>query len=129
MITLQKHRRKDPNTKKFVFYPRWKKNGKVTKSQLAEIAARQSTFSKGEIEGQYTDFPQYIVDQVLQGNEVYLEGFGTFYPHVSGPSHENPGKITTEGLEITIRFKPDKSLQSRLDTESKFKFVPVQSKE
>ena len=123
MITLNKHRRKDPNTGKLVYYPRWKKNSKITKTEMAEIMARGSTFSVGECEGIITDFAQYILDQILEGKEVDLQGFGKFSPHVSGPSHEKASKVTTEGLEVTIRFKPDKALQTRLDIKKKFRFV------
>ena len=123
MIGLIKRKGFNRQTKKVLYYPRWTSRGKITKTELAEIMARQSTFSVGEVEGILTDFSQHICDQLLGGKTVELQGLGTFTLNVSGPSHENPKDLTTEGLKVSLLVKPDKNLQMRLDYESKFRFV------
>ena len=123
MISLIKRGRKDPNTKKHVYYPRWTSMGKISKTELAKIMRGGSTFSVGEVEGIMTDFSQHICDQLLNGKTVEIQGLGTFTLNVNGPSHENASQVTTEGLKVTMLFKPDKSLQQRLDTESEFQFI------
>ena len=124
MIALIKRKWDDPNKHEPRYSPRWTSRGTITKTELAAIMARHSTYSIGEVEGQITDFAQYILDQLLGGYTVDLQGFGKFSLYVSGKPQTDINKVTTEGVEVRIRFKPDKMLQTRLDTESKFKFVP-----
>ena len=128
MISLIKRGRRDPNTKRYVYYPRWTSMGKITKTELAKIMRGGSTFSVGEVEGIMTDFSQYICDQLLDGKTVEIQGLGTFTLNVNGPSHEQANRVTTEGLKVSMLFKPDKELQRRLDTESEFQFVTRQKR-
>ena len=128
MISLIKRGRRDPNTKRYVYYPRWTSMGKITKTELAKIMRGGSTFSVGEVEGIMTDFSQYICDQLLDGKTVEIQGLGTFTLNVNGPSCEQAAQVTTEGLKVSMLFKPDKELQRRLDTESEFQFVTRQKR-
>ena len=128
MISLIKRGRRDPNTKRYVYYPRWTSMGKITKTELAKIMRGGSTFSVGEVEGIMTDFSQYICDQLLDGKTVEIQGLGTFTLNVNGPSREQAAQVTTEGLKVSMLFKPDKELQRRLDTESEFQFVTRQKR-
>ena len=123
MITLIKHRAGHPKTHESRYFPRWKGIGKATKTQMAEEMARNSTFSKGEVEGIMTDFAQKICDELLNGKTVEVQGLGTFTLNVSGKAQANAKDVTTEGLKVSVRFKPDVSLQVRLKAESEFQFI------
>ena len=78
MISLIKKKGTNPKTQQVIYYPQWTRVSTVTKTALAEILARGSTFSVGEVEGTMTDFAQHICDQLLAGNAVYIQGLGTF---------------------------------------------------
>lgn len=123
MITLIKHRAGHPKTHESRYFPRWTAMGTATKTQMAEEMARNSTFSTGEVEGILTDFSQKIFDELLNGKVVEIQGLGRFTLNVSGKPQVEANKVTTEGLKVTVRFKPDKKLQMRLDSESEFGFI------
>ena len=70
-----------------------------------------------------TDFSQKIFDKLLNGKVVEIQGLGRFTLNVNGKTQADVCKVTTEGLKVTVRFKPDKKLQMRLDSESEFRFI------
>lgn len=113
----------DPNTKKPLYWLQWSRVTTVTKTMLAKVMARSSTFSVGEVEGIMTDFSQYICDELLEGNEVNIQGLGTFRLKVKCKSQEDLRELTTEGAEIDVSFEPDSDLRQRLRSESEFRIV------
>ena len=123
MIVLIKHRAGHPQTHESRYFPRWTSMGTATKTQMAEEMARTSTFSTGEVEGIMTDFSQKICDELLNGKTVEIQGLGTFTLNVSGKARKEARDVTTEGVAVSVRFKPDRRLQLRLDTESEFRFI------
>ena len=123
MISLIKKKGTNPKTGSVIYYPQWTRVSTITKTTLAEIMARGSTFSVGEVEGTMTDFAQHICDQLLAGNAVYIQGLGTFKLKVSGTSKETIEEVTSQGAAINVVFEPDNKLTSRLTIEHEFQFV------
>ena len=78
MISLIKKKGANPQTKEVIYFPQWTRISTVTETQLAKRMARGSTFSVGEINGVFSDFPQSIIDELLNGNAVKIDGLGTF---------------------------------------------------
>ncbi len=91
--------------------------------------ARGSTFSVGEINGVFADFPQSIIDELLNGNAVSIDGLGTFKLKVSGKSQKEKKDVTSAGAKITVLFDPAAELTSRLNDEKEFRFVEVPTPE
>lgn len=112
-----------PRTKEPLYWLQWTRIATVTKTRLAKIMARSSTFSTGEVEGIMTDFAQHICNELLEGNEVEIQGLGTFRLKVRCKTSDNLRDLTAEGAEIDIAFEPDGDLRQRLRTESQFKIV------
>lgn len=123
MISLIKMKGTNPQTKETLYYPKWTRVATVTKTALAKIMSRGSTFSVGEVEGTMTDFAQHICDQLLAGNAVSLQGLGTFKLRVSGKSKPAAEEVTSQGATIAVLFEPDAELTQRLNTERQFQFV------
>lgn len=123
MIRLIKRKGFNRQTKKVLYYPRWTSRGKITKTELAEIMARQSTFSVGEVEGIMTDFSQHICDQLLDGNEVQVDGLGSFRLKVSCKSQDDARELSAQGADVSVVFEPDELLRQRLRTEAEFQIV------
>ena len=96
MITLLKKKGINPNTKEPLYWLQWTRIATVTKTALAKIMARSSTYSVGEVEGIMTDFSQHICDQLLDGNEVEIRGLGTFRLKVSCKSRSNAKELSAE---------------------------------
>ena len=67
MITLIKKKGINPQDKSTLYFPQWTRVSTVTETQLAKRMARGSTFSVGEVNGVFADFPQSIIDELLDG--------------------------------------------------------------
>ena len=129
MINLIKKKGINPQTKTVIFFPQWTRIATVSKSALAERMARGGTFSVGECEGIMSDFPQYICDELLNGNAVQIAGLGTFKLKVSGRAKAEKEDVTSAGAKISVVFEPEAKLTSRLNDEKQFRFVDVPTSE
>ena len=91
--------------------------------------ARGSTFSVGEVNGVFADFPQSIIDELLNGNAVSIDGLGTFKLKVQGKSQPEKKLVTSAGAKISVVFEPAAELTSRLNDEREFRFVETPTAE
>lgn len=123
MINLIKKKGINPQTKTVIYFPQWTRVATVNKTQLAERMARGGTFSIGECEGVMSDFPQFICDELLNGNAVQIAGLGTFKLKVSGNAKAEKNDVTSAGAKIAVVFEPEAKLTSRLNDEREFRFV------
>ena len=129
MISLIKKKGINPQDKSTLYFPQWTRVSTVTETQLAKRMARGSTFSVGEVNGVFADFPQSIIDELLNGNAVKIDGLGTFKLKVSGKSQKEKKDVTTAGAKISVVFEPAAELNSRLNNEKEFRFVDVPTAE
>ena len=129
MISLIKMKGMNPQTKEVIYFPKWTRVSTVNETQLAKRMARGSTFSVGEVNGVFSDFPQSIIDELLNGNAVKIDGLGTFKLKVSGKSQKEKKDVTTAGAKISVVFEPAAELNSRLNDEKEFRFVDVPTAE
>ena len=129
MISLIKKKGANPQTKEVIYFPQWTRISTVNETQLAKRMARGSTFSVGEINGVFSDFPQSIIDELLNGNAVKIDGLGTFKLKVQGKSQKEKKLVTSAGAKISVVFEPAAELNSRLNDEKEFRFVEVPTAE
>ena len=129
MISLIKMKGLNLQTKELIYYPKWTRIATVNETQLAKRMARGSTFSVGEINGVFADFPQSIIDELLNGNAVSISGLGTFKLKVQGKSQKEKKLVTSAGAKISVLFEPAAELTSRLNDEKEFRFVEVPTPE
>jgi predicted histone-like DNA-binding protein len=125
MISLIKKKGINPQNMSTLYFPQWTRVATVSETQLAKRMARGSTFSVGEVNGVFADFPQSIIDELLNGNAVSIDGLGTFKLKVSGRSQREKKDVTSAGCRITVVFDPAAELTSRLNDEREFRFVEV----
>ena len=129
MISLIKKKGINPQDKSTLYFPQWTRVSTITETQLAKRMARGSTFSVGEINGVFADFPQSIIDELLNGNAVKIDGLGTYKLKVSGKSQKEKKDVTSAGAKISVVFEPAAELLSRLNDEKEFRFVEVPTAE
>ena len=129
MISLIKKKGINPQDKSTLYFPQWTRVSTVNETQLAKRMSRGSTFSVGEITGVFADFPQSIIDELLNGNAVSIDGLGTFKLKVSGKSQKEKKDVTSAGAKISVVFEPAAELTSRLNDEKEFRFVEVPTAE
>ena len=123
MITLIKKKGINPNTKEVLYYPQWTRQNTVSEKELAKRMSRGSSYSTGEAMGVMMDFPAYIMDELMDGNAVRVEGLGLFKLRVSGKSHAEREKVTSAGVQTEIVFEPCAELLARMTAEAEFKFT------
>ena len=129
MISLIKMKGVNLQTKEIIYYPKWTRIATVNETSLAKRMARGSTFSVGEINGVFSDFPHSIIDELLDGNAVEIAGLGTFKLKVQGKSQKEKKDVTTAGAKISVVFEPAAELNSRLNDEKEFRFVDAPTAE
>ena len=129
MISLIKMKGLNLQTREYLYYPKWTRIATVTETQLAKRMARGSTFSVGEVNGVFADFPQSIIDELLNGNAVSIDGLGTFKLRVQGKSQKEKKLVTSQGAKISVVFEPADELTLRLNNEKEFRFVETPTAE
>ena len=129
MISVIKKKGINPQTKDALHWIQWTRVSTVAETALAKKMARGGTYSVGEASGVMLDFPQFIIDELLNGNAVSVAGLGEFKLKVSGKSDPDPEKVTTRGALVSVVFEADQELQSRLQNEAEFKIVTTPTPE
>lgn len=129
MINVIKKKGANPITKQVLHFIQWTRVSTVVETALAKKMARGGTYSVGEASGVMLDFPQFIIDELLNGNAVKVSGLGTFKIKVSGKADPDPEKVTTRGAVASVVFEADPELQSRLQNEAVFKIVTTPTPE
>ena len=129
MINVIKKKGSNPQTKTVLHWIQWTRVSTVVETALAKKMARGGTYSVGEASGVMLDFPQFIIDELLNGNAVKVAGLGEFKLKVSAKADADPEKVTTRGAVASVIFEADPELQSRLQNEAEFKLVTTPTPE
>ena len=128
-ISVIKKKGINPNTGAELWRIQWTREDTVDEKKLAKTMARGGTYSVGEASGVLLDFPQYFVDELLNGNAVHIDGLGTFKLRVTAATNADPDKLTTRGAKVQMVLDADADLLSRLNTEATFKIVATPTAE
>lgn len=129
MINVIKKKGANPITKQVLHFIQWTRVSTVLETALAKKMARGGTYSVGEASGVMLDFPQFIIDELLNGNAVKVAGLGEFKLKVSAKADPDPEKVSTRGAVVSVLFEADPELQSRLQNEAEFKIVTTPTPE
>lgn len=129
MINVIKKKGINPMTGETLYRIQWTRVATVDEKKMAKTMARGGTYSVGEASGVLLDFPQYFIDEMLNGNAVKVDGLGTFKLKVSAPTNADPDKVTTRGAKVSIVLDADTELVSRLNNEAEFKLVTTPTEE
>lgn len=129
MITVIKKKGINPSTKTELHFIQWTRVSTVAETALARKMARGGTYSVGEASGVMLDFPQFIIDELLNGNAVRVAGLGEFKLKVSAKADADPEKVSTRGAQVSVLFEADDELKSRLQNEAEFKIVTTPTPE
>lgn len=129
MITVIKKKGINPVTKTELHFIQWTRVSTVVETALARKMARGGTYSVGEASGVMLDFPQFIIDELLNGNAVRVAGLGEFKLKVSAKTDPDPEKVSTRGAQVSVLFEADDELKSRLQNEAEFKIVTTPTPE
>lgn len=101
--------------KKTGFYPQVVRSETVNIEQLASSAARGKRLNTIEMKGTIQILLACIEDELLKGNNVCLDGFGTFALTAECRDVQDPTEIRAESISVKrVTFTPSKPLKKRL---------------
>ena len=102
--------------KKSGYYPQVIRSGTVNLEEMATIIAKGKRLQAFEIKSTLELLLACIEDELLDGNSVCLDGFGTFSLTAQCVRRvENPKEIRAESVEVKrVTFTPSLPLRKRL---------------
>ena len=102
--------------KKSGYYPQVIRSGTVNLEEMATIIAKGKRLQAFEIKYTLELLIACIEDELLDGNSVCLDGFGTFSLTAQSVRRvENPKEIRAESVEVKrVTFTPSLPLRKRL---------------
>lgn len=121
----------DPESGEVKYYGIQKMMATVTPETLAEYIAKRSGRSSGSVISIVNDLLTIIEEYMEQGYNVQLGALGTFQQRILNEA----GAATEETYDtalikkITVRFRPGKLLQQKLDTVELRSFNSLKPKE
>lgn len=125
MIDLLKVKGRDPNKDCDLYYLQFTRRATATTNHLAERMSRgSSSYTKGEVAGVTLDLPNAMLDALLDGQAVTIDGLGTFKPRVSSQTNPDPEKVTRASLKgVEIVFAADAALLASLQARAEYRIV------
>lgn len=98
------------------YYPALTDRELVDLNEVCERISERSTFSRADVGGVVYAFIELIPELLLAGNNVKLDGFGTFSLHASGNGKDNPEKVSAKDItKLKMTFLPDKRIKRELE--------------
>ncbi|MFT7233949.1 MAG: putative histone-like DNA-binding protein [Cyclobacteriaceae bacterium] len=99
------------------YFPIVTKRKLVNSRTLAEVISERSSFSTPVVIGMIESLIQIIPEMLKKGNNVRLDGLGTFSLHVSGVGKDDPKKVTKRDItKVKMAFLPSKDIKRDLAT-------------
>lgn len=83
---------------------------------------QRSTLSKGDISAVVDEIGVELLNQLCEGNHVYLPGIGYFSLSLSAPKEANPAETHNQHIQVKkVEFRADQQLKDALKEKAKFK--------
>ncbi|MFY0651636.1 MAG: HU family DNA-binding protein [Cyclobacteriaceae bacterium] len=99
------------------YFPIVTKRNLINTRTLAERISERSSFSTPDVIGMIESLTQLIPMLLKDGNNVRLDGLGTFSIHVSGVGRDDPEKVTRRDItKVKMAFLPSKDIKRNLAT-------------
>lgn len=98
------------------YYPRIVRKNTITTDGLAKSVGRGSVFKAAEAKGIIEQLLLVIESELLNGNHVTLDGFGTFALTAQAKRPiDDPEKVRAESIEVKrVAFKASEPLKRKL---------------
>lgn len=97
------------------YYPALTGRQAVDLNEVCVHIAQRSTFSRADVGGVVHAFIELLPELLLAGNNVKLDGFGTFSLHASGTGKDTPEEVSAKDItKLKMAFLPDKRIKRKL---------------
>ena len=91
---------------------------------VQHIAAHNGVFSRGTVKGVIADMCECLVEQLLNGNKIYLGELGTFCVSLSSEGADSMTEFTAKNIKaVNILFSPGPDFEN-LVGRAEFNVVP-----
>lgn len=99
----------------------------VDTEYLAGIIEQGTSMTVGDVKSVITSLTYQIIEHLLEGNRVYINGLGYLSLTLSCPLVSSDKEIRAESIKFkSVKFRPDVSMKSRLEG-AEFKRVKVKN--
>ncbi|MBN2614309.1 MAG: HU family DNA-binding protein [Bacteroidales bacterium] len=106
----------------YKYYGRISGREQVSFRFLAKTLSQRTTLSTIDVVAALEGFREIIMEQLLEGNNVKLDGLGIFSLSVRTEGVDDPSKLNKSLVkDVKINFLPDPELKKQLKT-AKFQF-------
>jgi len=97
------------------YHARFAAYGTIDVNKVASTIADRSTFSQGEVKGMLQMLEDLIVEQLKFGNNVNLDGIGTFSASLKCRPVMDKKEIRSESVQFRhVNYRPSVKLTNRL---------------
>ncbi len=104
------------------YYGRISGTEQVGLRQIAAVLNSRTTLSSADVFAAVEGVREIIIEELMSGNNVRLDGLGIFSLSVRTEAVEDPSKLNkTHVREVKIQFRPDPELKGILKT-AEFQF-------
>ncbi|MBE0651606.1 MAG: HU family DNA-binding protein [Bacteroidales bacterium] len=101
----------------YKYYGRISGRKQINFRQVANTLSRRTTMSTADVAAAVEGFREIIVEELMAGNNVKLDGLGIFSLSLSTEAVDNPSKLNkTHIRDLKIQFRPDPELKEILKT-------------
>lgn len=107
----------------YKYYGRISGRKQVNFRQIANTLSHRTTMSTADVAAAVEGFREIIVEELMAGNNVKLDGLGIFSLSVRTEPVDEPSKLNNTHIrDVKIHFRPDPELKVILKT-ADFQFV------
>lgn len=97
------------------YYPILTGRETVDLKAICNSISKRSTFSTADVMGVVQSFIELVPEILLEGNNVKMDGFGTFSVHASGKGKGQPEEVSARDIsKLKVSFLPDKQIKKKL---------------
>jgi len=90
-------------------------SGTVGIDELAEKINFATSLTKGDVISTLQSLTDIMIEELLQGKQVFLKGLGYFRLSLEAPPIDKANDIRSESIRVkTIQFQPDKKVKGKL---------------
>jgi len=97
------------------YYPVLTKRRTANLREVMELISERSAFSRADVIGVVESLIHLIPELLQGGNNVKLDGLGTFSVHARSDGRDHAEEVTLRDIkELKISFLPDKQIKKQM---------------
>ena len=106
------------------YHPRVVGGRTVDMKQAVKHITQRSTLTEGDVYAAVAELQQEVINQLCEGNRMYIKGLGYFSLSLAGPKDCTPAKTHNQHIEVKqVNFRADQELKDALKAHASFERI------